>query len=273
METDSLFLKGTGHTVCQDYSTSGSHPGLGIAIVSDGCSMSPQSDVGARLVAETANSGILDLFGSHPYPLSQTLWGWVEPKLRFIQPHLKLPENALDATLVAAVASEKDGTLTLFLWGDGHIIYTTRDGTRTHIGSKFPSGAPYYPSYLLRKNGPENYREAFGDPLPVIIKTTRAPDGTSTEETLAPNPHSRFEVPLADILFVCVCSDGIETFSSPESPDPIPTEEIIGEVTGFKSTAGEFVKRRLLKFQKNCTKRGWSHYDDISCAAIAFPTP
>ena len=56
--TDHLFWAGDSHKVNQDYCLSGSKSGLHYAIVSDGCSSSPDTDFGSRILAKAAENNI-----------------------------------------------------------------------------------------------------------------------------------------------------------------------------------------------------------------------
>ncbi|MCA9708502.1 MAG: hypothetical protein KDK70_21815, partial [Myxococcales bacterium] len=55
MYVDAWFAIGDTHVVCEDFACAGhTEAGAGFAVVCDGCSSSPQTDVGARLLAAAA---------------------------------------------------------------------------------------------------------------------------------------------------------------------------------------------------------------------------
>jgi pilus assembly protein CpaE len=69
---------------------------------------------------------------------------------------------------------------------------------------------------------------------------------------------------------IIACSDGLATYqSSPKvEQKTYSTSEILGHMTGYKDTVGEFVTRRMWAFKNLCLKEGIIHKDDISCSAI-----
>ena len=61
MISDSYFEIGNTHMVCQDYALNGSSPDnrLHYSIVSDGCSSSKHSEIGAQILCHVAQDCIL----------------------------------------------------------------------------------------------------------------------------------------------------------------------------------------------------------------------
>jgi len=276
MEIDSLFLKGTGHTICQDYTTHWQTPQITAAILCDGCSGSPKTDIGARLLAEAFGASLIELHGPNhlegkfPENLSASLLSNLKNRLLSVCQQLSLNLGCLDATLLAAVSSKNEDIIRLFLWGDGHIIVKKTDGTIHHWNISYENNAPFYFSYSLVTEGQTLYADIFGDPNPDLIYEIIQPNGEKTKITGNPTPLFVQEIPKEEVECICLFSDGIETFSSP-TQERIPYTEILDEISAFKGYPGAFVARRLLKFQKDCAKKGYSHFDDISCAALALP--
>ena len=54
------------------------------------------------------------------------------------------------------------------------------------------------------------------------------------------------------------------------SNTPIAWTDLIDEFTGFKTTEGEFVLRRMSAFKRKCLKEGITHSDDISIGSIVI---
>ena len=254
MESDALFLMGTGKAVCKDYATHHRAAEWGAAIISDGCSQSPKSDIGARLLAECFLSLLVDFEGGECLGSDAILTATTE-RVRCAAAAMRLPPGALDATLVAAVAGAK---LRVFMWGDGHVFIRTKTGESIHYAAHYANSAPYYLSYEMTPGCMADYRRIYGEPAPSV---------NGIPET----PFFYREHPMADIACVCVFSDGLTTFTTPETTQPLPAEAILSDLADFKSYPGAFVQRRMRKFQKNAAKSGLTHYDDISCAALAFP--
>lgn len=64
--TQSVFIQGSQHQVCEDYATSFAHLSFGAATLSDGCSSAPGTDVGARFLALHALNRLLEYDESDP---------------------------------------------------------------------------------------------------------------------------------------------------------------------------------------------------------------
>ena len=101
MNADHHFWMGKTHNVCEDYAMSGTSGGVSYAIVSDGCSSSPDTDFGARILARAALKHIYQAWSLEKYSDS------VINTARSGALSLGLPQRALDATLLVAVEWEK----------------------------------------------------------------------------------------------------------------------------------------------------------------------
>lgn len=271
MEADALFLKGTGKAVCKDYATCLLAPGVGAAIISDGCSQSGKSDIGARLLAESFLAVIAETVESGAGVDALAVLDATKARVREAVTPLRLPPGSLDTTLIAAVATDADGLLRVFMWGDGHVVLKRRDGIQHHISVQYANSAPYYLAYEVWPDNAAKYEEIFGPPAPSVLRRCTVGDGSVVEEPIEATPFFHLRYSIEDILSVCVFSDGLDTFSTPEVAEGIPATEILQQLTEFKGYAGEFVRRRMLRFQKKAEADGMTHYDDISCAALAFP--
>jgi len=265
MNADSDFQIGKDHLVCQDYAIAGGKlfecsPFDAYAILCDGCSASPDVDIGARMLALAAKETI-------QAGLAQDYQKFGEETLRkasnlFLNYPL-LDCRALDATLL--VAQVKANEINAFIYGDGFFFHKSVNGLYA-MKVELTSGAPDYLSYNLdpaRKIQYLNYSAADNEKKEVTIY-----DGekrtVEVMEPFAPVVISR-SLQTGDI--VAVCSDGMDSFRRADDSN-IPWLELAEEFIGYKNTVGVFVKRRLNAFKKKMTKEGWTHSDDISVAAI-----
>jgi len=266
MTSDSYFAQGAGHAICEDYALNWQNNQATLALIADGCSSSDKTDVGARIVAEVFAStvklltkeGLLDCSNS-------TIQTLVKDKIKTINSQVGLNSAAYDCTIVAALITPKNNTLQLFLWGDGviHLIFTDKCIT---YSARYESNAPYYLSYDLAQNGrAEEYCKTYGKKEAKLTKTSN-----EHTTTLSIPPFYTEKISTQGLVAVTVFSDGISTFSKLDGDQAllIPETEIITELTNFKNSSGEFVQRRLRRFQKTCKKDNISHFDDISCASI-----
>jgi hypothetical protein len=284
MNADSAFQIGASHAICQDYSLAGgSLPGAPAAksglqashyvILSDGCSSSSDTDIGARLLVKAAQQVLLELDGSsardpagiHEEAARRALM-WAEL--------IGLRPQAVDATLLTA---HLDGDeLILGCTGDGVICLQSVAGTIDAYSVSYASGYPRYPGYThqperllawedLERSGKEvkHFRSAsFESPL-------RLRDASRVER-----PTEVFNVRAADYKYVALFSDGIHSFYSAEqtetskSVEAIPAEGFLRDLVSFKSVRGAFVGRRLKRFLKDCRAKGWRHMDDLAMGAL-----
>src|SRR5215208_7219869 len=100
MNANSVFNIGATHAVCQDYVIARSRAPHGgpYVVMSDGCSSSPDTDVGARLLVKAIDQMLVrtaprDVCKLHK-ECARTALGWAEL--------IGLPAQAVDATLLSA---------------------------------------------------------------------------------------------------------------------------------------------------------------------------
>ena len=175
VHVDCAFRMGRTHLVCQDYAAfaAGEFP---CVVLSDGCSGSPDTDVGARLLARSALSYIntISQQKGESYPQNSpsprfrisaslskcVLWEkglGVEGDLlhyhqqtvcaaRSYAEALQLSDMALDATLLTLMAGESQWLASVF--GDGVVAALNRAGEMEVTVVSYPGGYPFYPNYL-----------------------------------------------------------------------------------------------------------------------------
>jgi hypothetical protein len=291
IQTDAAFSIGETHAVCQDYAlATTAEEGAQAALLSDGCSSSPHTDIGARLLAHQVQHDLsrfargfaLCPDDEPPQSIAEALVERTYRRAVRLAWRLGLPDGCLDATLLGLVAipGETDGTphslYTLF-YGDGVAVYGRRDGTVVILECAYPAGYPFYPAYLASKDRFESWRGVPGN-AQTLTRTVYAADGTLCEQrTFVPNtPQYLFRtdpVEYARLSFAAVFSDGAQSFQQRREEGafvPVPCRDVVRELTTFKSFTGVFARRRLRRFEEDAAARGWSHHDDLSLAALSF---
>lgn len=240
MNADSTFLIGATHAVCQDYAVTGD----AYAILADGCSTSPDTDIGARLLVKATEQMLrteVDASALHENAALLAL-SWADA--------LYLPPQAVDATLLTAYICEDELVVTCS--GDGVIIGKRNDGNLEVNAITYPSGYPFYPAYLHQPDRLDAFLS-----INVPVKQTQ---------------HFRFKT--CEYKFVALVSDGIHSFLTTQQTatgrcvEPVSMAKVLDELVSFKSLHGAFVARRVKRFMKDCHARGWQHADDLSIAAI-----
>ena len=276
MNADSAFQMGSTHAVCQDYAVAGACAaaagGAGATcrpyvILSDGCSSSPDTDTGARLLVKAAERLLRESGGTHADGLAglhaeaaRLALSWAE--------QLGLRPQAVDATLLTAHLDGEE--LVVGCSGDGVVCLQTADGALDAYVVSYPAGYPVYPAYAhqparlraladagrARKEITRLRAASAGEHL----RTTHVRDGGALTEV--------FAVSVAGYRFAALLSDGVQSFVHSGRAEAIPVESVLPELVFFKNTRGAFVGRRMNGFLKDCQQKGWRHGDDLSLAAL-----
>ena len=288
MHADHHYEIGSSHVACEDYAMSGTQEGLTYAILSDGCSASKDSDVGARILCHLAKSALMYLHRQGRLKDSHYIGEKFPSVFREIvtmkaleaRASLGLPYDAFDATLLVTFGADrgdKDPKWGYICFGDGVVVrrYREDEGIGTFaVRMWYDSGAPYYLSYGMSREKDAGYRECFGEQLRHNTFISASPDGDFKQEKVYDcSPCANYthfasgslldEIPVQIALF----SDGIGTYEDPHGVHE-PDMHMVQEALMYKNTAGEFVKRRMKAMGKQRRARGYTHYDDVSCAAI-----
>lgn len=251
-QTDCFYTIGDSHRECQDYAYT--NRGWGQAAISDGCSSSKFTDIGARIaVHEWIN---------YPEYLVECIQGKESPLyicersrsfIKQVLEHNYL--SILDCTLLGIDAD----TRKMFLCGDGAFAYTFKDNLYIHQ-RKYESNYPYYISYLIQEKEIEK--------KPEEVKTIYYIPNNSSYISYHPTEHIKVENIMPGAETVAVFSDGVESFSC--NGKHIPATEVIKKLMDIKRFNGEFAQRQLNKFNRFCKQEGWTHYDDLSMAVVHF---
>lgn len=263
MNADSDFKIGHGHLVCQDYATTCVGKDCACAILSDGCSASPDVDIGARVLTLSAKwATVVDnsIGTDHNYTTFGKICIQNAARIFEILPHLH--PQALDATLL--VAWVKENVLTAYIYGDGVFFHKSSTGLYA-LRVELDTGAPDYLSYTIDPARKREYDTIGGGTKKVEIHDENG-KGYFEYKPFSPVIVTR-KVQAGDI--VAVCSDGINSFRRADDSS-IEWLELAEEFIGYKTFSGIFVKRRFAAFKKKCLKEGWTHGDDISVAAIVI---
>lgn len=257
---DSYFALGKTHTVCQDYAATHNKDGRVFLALSDGCSSSPDTDFGSRILVKKAIALTNQLDNSFS-PMA------FADGINDARKSLGLSKSCLDATLM--FAQQIDDEMVINIWGDGvlHVKYKT--GKTETFDVEFPDNTPAYFSYLANLTV-DTYLASHGKRV-VNCWTNGMSDGVLNcpVEKHRYNLESRFN--LDEIEHVFLLSDGVKSFCKMVngSWQPIPIQEVIEQVTAVKNSNGEFMVRRMRKFLFDfCPKNGWIHEDDIAVAAM-----
>lgn len=240
MKTDSIALAARGKVICQDSARHGSN----YIIVTDGCSSSPFSEVGAMLLALSARN----LFENEYY--FEDFGEVAVLKARDACVMMGLPSSALDATLIIGYQLNKQFTVSVY--GDGVIWYKDSAGTRATVYETVAESSlgsvslPYYLSYRFNKDRDRSFFEC----KPVTQINGQKVDFSKKHTVYLESPD-----------FVGITTDGVTQISN--RVVKLSTDEVLKRFTDFPITEGAFLARRAWATVK---KENWVLGDDFGMA-------
>lgn len=250
MHTDRWLARGRTHEVCQDYAlASGS-----LAVLSDGCSSSPHTDWGARLLCRAA----VELGTGEGAAERADAW----------RRGLGLPAASLDGTLL--VARVVDDRVEVRAWGDGAVAARRRDTGRWEVTLvEYAHSAPAYPSYLVDAER----MAVFLAETAAARSFTRRVDGEVTVEHREGFPVGGdvWSLPTPEYDVVALLSDGVASFRRREGRIvvDVPAVDAVGRLLDLRGTQGRFVARPVRWFlHRTCPAAGWHHDDDLAVVGL-----
>lgn len=221
-------------------------------ILSDGCSSSPDTDIGARLLVKALDQTLTkpaDIEELHK-DAARTALSWAHM--------IGLPPESVDATLMSIHVRGDD--LIIACSGDGVIVLESKAGVVDVYAISSPSGYPFYPSYVHQ---PDRLAElVHNDRCTKTIK-----DFSSMNVTTSDSLTITFKLNVADYKYAAVASDGMTSFYS-KDVGPLSVPDVLKEFWPFKNSHGAFVERRMKRFRKDIQPKGWQHADDLAIGVI-----
>lgn len=290
MKSDCHFEIGSTHLVCQDYAISYADDEVAYAIISDGCTSSPNTDIGSRLISIIARDALDYLIKRQRFEKAidkkffmnnfvLTFKELVVKKCVEVKGSLNLDINSFDATLLVAVIYPGYQPL-LVGWGDGNFIIKYKNGSIRTITISYDGNMPYYLSYRMSYEKDIAYRQeqkGLGHVTEVMPSLSyhhtpweynfmRYLDDVKGKDN---NPES--------ISQIIVSSDGLQSFQYDPKSDEFQANdkvfslsEVYPGVIDYKNLVGEFVVRRMKSLEKENRAKHIIHTDDISCATIVL---
>lgn len=276
-QTDSHFVLGSLHSSsgqpCQDYATSGQMESAAYAIVSDGCSSGGQTDVGARITALAMAEALRIQSKLHHHIGQAQIQALAAQQLAIMVATghlLNLTPTDLLATCLVAYQSHQGGWA--YLRGDGLVIWNTATGEQLAIRAEWSPdnperAAPFYPAYAIGDTA--DFVGHYGGPdvMAYHLEHWRLAPGrpqclSSQFQTVSEGLAGTFVTLPTDTQTVAVVSDG-----SCQIED-LDWQEAAKQLTSFKTTAGAFATRRLMRFVKANQVNGRRSLDDLALAVI-----
>jgi serine/threonine protein phosphatase PrpC len=272
--TDGLFKIGSTHNVCEDYVHHGQEF-LPFCVVSDGCSGSKNSDIGSRILAHSFEQ-VMKLIGKEKiinYP-ARKLAGRVQSYAYSNIANLGIPEDALHATLLFAVINPNEKKLRVTMIGDGVLALKMKDSNDSIVlKSDFSKDYPIYPGYFNNNELLKRYDLINEDEEQEVTHNWIV--GKEPKNGKVSHDEYIYEIilPLDQVEWVMLASDGIDTFVEEEFPNRGQNTEklVIPYFKDVKARQGAFVTRRINKMLGK-ELSDFKHEDDLSVAGISIIT-
>lgn len=260
INTDTFLKIGDSHKVCEDYIIKGNTP-VPYIILSDGCSSSDNTEMGARILCHLAKQ-YLKYRSDELHNLDYHKMGaWIIYNAELTARQLGLKISCLDATLI--ISYELDGTIYLYMYGDGVIVLKDKNNNFIIDYVEFSNNAPYYLTYLVDEFRDEIYYKNKNSKKLNTIGYIEASKEFAYDAPIV------FQYNTSNWSNIFICSDGIQSFikKDPSQRDIISPLDIVPDMMAFKNIKGEFLKRRLKRALKKFDDDGIIHYDDLSIGA------
>lgn len=250
MHIDTFLAKGSTHPICQDYISANEK----VIALSDGCSSSPNTDIGARLLILNALQEPPEMFNNNA----------IINKAEIIRQALEVNQTCLDATLVTMQIKEDHARINIF--GDGNLILVKEDGSWDWVNINFLSGAPYYLSYLLDDTRKACYLEAFPENFVITSITSKGEVNSIESKIVIPSLFAIIK--WEDVKYIIITSDGLTSFINKKTREPVDTTKVITDILDFRVDTGEFLKRRMNRLLKDYEREDIILMDDLSAGIL-----
>ncbi|WP_353571553.1 protein phosphatase 2C domain-containing protein [Candidatus Albibeggiatoa sp. nov. BB20] len=252
----SHYTIGATHTECQDFTLHSDIP-IPHLIVCDGCSASIGSHVGARILAKTAQY----LLQQAEIPNYHDFGQYVIKKGHRIVSNMSLPDSVLDSTLLVAFVQNE--LVTVYMYGDGCILYQTMDDAIGTVNVEFADNAPYYLTYWLAKEHQAVYA-ARGEHLMYVDDSLNP----QTNPQLFKKPLI-YQFPLADYKTIALVSDGAVSCVDMQNGQKRLLSEVASQLLRLDTPLEtDFVEQGIQTLQKNYLEQQIHILDDLAVAML-----
>ena len=286
LHTDHHFIIGHSHIgngkPCQDHALSGTimpsqdAPQRAYAVISDGCSNGANTDIGSRLITTSTVKAIHTILRyhskiqpEHPERIYELSGVFAHSAAEF----MGIDKLDMLATQLFAVV-DQNGKGFVSVYGDGAIAIIDVEGGMTIHSYEWSRNMPFYPhedrqKFIAHHGGK--------DALALTQRSLQiTPDGEITMDAdfvfsveggtngitlFFDVKDNNFDNKTA---FVCLFSDGVQQV------DKMTMIEAVKALTAFKTLGGDFVKRRLIRFDRDSKRNGTGPVDDLAVAVVAI---
>lgn len=270
---DHCFRIGSEHKICQDYATTKIFNKEGIeivyGIVADGCSSSKNVDIGARIIT-LATQSIIENLDVMKMTLEEIHNEIVLELHKYPCMHDLIVNCSMDSTLIFFIATPEDYRVCFF--GDGS-CYIEDQGHKVVHSVNYGDNAPPYISYSLEPARNEAYLGRYGNTSSNISTWNFDEEGEhpillESKSTINYKPHHEIRGKSSELNEIAIFSDGISSFRETAGRRFLGPNAMITPYIEFPIRSGVFVLRNFNAQDKQNSKSGIEHIDDLACASL-----
>ena len=234
---------------CEDYVANNDR----VIVLSDGCSSSKDTHLGAMLYAEIG----LDYFKIKYGEMDQSDWRTLAYMASNIFGKRNSSYSYLDATVMTL--KETSDHISVNVSGDGLIFFKKKDSdVPEFIKIDYTQNAPLYPSYLLDPHRMKVFMESRNTNQ---LSKSMYKDGYFDVDIGEYNKFTFMQFPKEQYSYIGISSDGVFDFR--KNGEVIDPQIVFDYITGFKGN-GKFLTRRLNHMFKSFEKDKIFPHDDFS---------
>ena len=292
MQKDRFILTGSSHEICQDFGLYDSFINVhgeevGYAIISDGCSSSPNTDIGSRVLVLSAQDVVRNIGESFPDAdtLISNIMTTALSRLASLldinywrllnDPDVYNEEfSYLDATLTILLYMEDISYI--FQYGDGCVLLYKDDNSKVFIefeSARATNGQPIPPYPIYFANCDKSYKRrlrymAEVGSQPILRRTMYIINGDEITKSIENYSSYRlFNFPTPNVAMIT--TDGLQSFYVKGTNAPVDSLSVAQNVLNLKGLNGKFVQKRLKRMTREYVSAGIFNYDDITVAGIS----
>ena len=146
---DHYYTIGKTHVICEDFALQADKP-IPFIVLSDGCSSSYQTHIGARILTLTTKYIIEN---TENWPLNYTQFGQqLIDNAWNVARKMRLSSSVLDATVMLAFLYQN--SILVYVYGDGCLLFKDHQNNLGSIEIVFTHNAPYLKKTFSQKSWP-----------------------------------------------------------------------------------------------------------------------
>lgn len=266
MILDSCYIIGSTHNTCQDYSLAFTSPTKKFIAISDGCSSSPNSDFGSRILIKACQNTYL----TNPTSLAESsfidkVWTYAQDSVKIIS---NIEQPCLDATLLFAYISGK--TIHVTMVGDGTVSLKAKDGMIFTKTIDYKDNAPLYLGYLYSKERRDLLNCAFDCTKTITEYMHKNGAILNSTKRISTNDIEHFSFDIEDYESITLFSDGVSSFIHQNDIDyvRIPEHVMVEHLIKFKNSDGGYTPNHFYNVHKMFSSECKINTDDFSAASF-----